>query len=282
VTGARYAAVWAVTTDMRRPAPTANDVAERNRRSTAAGEPDRRQRARPGRRHRGTGRATDAHGSSRGNDEATPGGGVGVASFECRPPEGGGGVSGADAIRLGLLPRRRRDADVSALARPGSGSATAGARRAGARRDRGRSAFPVTRSGSRMGPSVHPVLWPAAGAVDRILPAHPLHGHRPNVREGVRRMTYSCPGRGIFGKGHRTRVTAGRCPRSGPTSPDQRESAGRRQLFGGSSAARRRVVDESSARAPGRACRAATCRRSDRAGRPGRDRGLPTASHSGG
>jgi hypothetical protein len=49
------------------------------------------------------------------------------------------------------------------------------------RRGPERSVLPVTRSGSRAGPSVHP-LSPSAGAVVVMLRVRPRGRHRPDVR----------------------------------------------------------------------------------------------------
>ncbi len=103
--------------------------------------------------------------------------------FSCgiRPGEGGAGFSASEW--------------------PGCGCATVAVRRADARRDRGRSTFPLTRSGSRAGPSsVHP--WLAIGKCrEKRMPRTASPGHHPKVRDVVRRMTYSgqsscCHGRG--------------------------------------------------------------------------------------
>jgi hypothetical protein len=91
-----------------------------------------------------------------------------------------------DTIQL-RRPPERGGAGFSASEWPGCGSVSVAGRRAEARRDPGRSAFPETRAGSRAGPFRSIPLWPSAGAVKREC-AGP---HRIAI---VRRSALRCDG----------------------------------------------------------------------------------------
>ena len=101
-----------------------------------------------------------------------------------------------DTIQL-RRPPGRGGAGFSASEWPGCGSVSVAVRRAEARRGPGRSAFPVTRSGSRAGPFRSIPWWPFGKCREQRMIRTPLHRHRPKVRDVVRRMTYSqqpyCP-----------------------------------------------------------------------------------------
>jgi hypothetical protein len=85
---------------------------------------------------------------------------------------------------------RRDGAGFSASEWPGIGSEAVAVRRAEARRDPGRSTFPVTRAGSRAGPFRFIPWWPFGKCREQRMPRTPSHRHRPKVRDVVRRMTY--------------------------------------------------------------------------------------------
>lgn len=87
-------------------------------------------------------------------------------------------------------PSGRDGAGFSASEWPGCGSEGVAVRRAEARRGPGRSAFPVTRAGSRAGPFRSIPWWSFGKCRDQRMPRAGLHRHRPMVGEDVRRMTY--------------------------------------------------------------------------------------------
>jgi hypothetical protein len=94
-----------------------------------------------------------------GDDETAPGRRETAPLREARRRQKGGGgrpsvVDGG--IQLEPGPASRAGGSISASAWRGSGFAAVGVRRAEARQDPEGSAFPVTRSGSRAGPCVHP------------------------------------------------------------------------------------------------------------------------------